>query len=446
MADGSVTGEQKESIIDLWFIVIASTAILALLIDALSFHYGAGDVAFLLFFIPVVIAAYWYPRRGILFSVFLSGLYLAMTWYFSTGALAGVTAALVKCIVLVGVAAVVSNLAAHMRRSEIRYRSIFDHSESGIGLIETRDLTIREANKRFASMLGYSGDELPAVRFADLWIDTAQRENFLGCLDKTGSVGNFETRFHSNVKGPRWVLISAGRISDSQFVCTIVDITERKEAEEALLIRDYAISSSVAAIAILDLSYGMTYVNSSLMKMMAYPVEREFCGKNFGSLIGSEPVFGELKKALDETGSWSGELELKRFDSSPFYVLLWANRVKDEAGNPACILISFIDNSESKLTGIVKRRALEQIEKNIEQFAILNDQIRNPLAVIVGLSSLAPGEITDKILHQAKEIDKIVTRLDRGWIESDNVREFIKKYYKADEPSEGKGNRRRKTR
>ena len=96
---------------------------------------------------------------------------------------------------------------------------------------------------------------------------------------------------------------------------------------------------------------------------------------------------------------------------------------------PLCIMTSFIDITESKQMEIVKRKALEQIEKNIEQFAILGDHIRNPLAVIVGLSSLAPGEITDKIILQAKEIDRIITQLDMGWIESEKVRDFIKRYY-----------------
>jgi len=78
---------------------------------------------------------------------------------------------------------------------------------------------------------------------------------------------------------------------------------------------------------------------------------------------------------------------------------------------------------------MAKRKALEQIEKNIEQFAILGDHIRNPLAVIVGLSSMAPGDITEKIILQAREIDRIITQLDMGWIESEKVRDFIKKYY-----------------
>ena len=92
-------------------------------------------------------------------------------------------------------------------------------------------------------------------------------------------------------------------------------------------------------------------------------------------------------------------------------------------------MASFIDITDRKEMEVVKRNALEQIEKNIEQFAILGDHIRNPLAVIIGLSSLAPGDITDKIILQAREIDRIVTQLTSGWIESEKVREFVKRYY-----------------
>ena len=108
-------------------------------------------------------------------------------------------------------------------------------------------------------------------------------------------------------------------------------------------------------------------------------------------------------------------------------------------------MVSFIDITDKKQMEMAKRKALEQIEQNIEQFAILGDHIRNPLAVIVGLSSLAPGDITDKIIHQAREIDRIITQLDMGWIESEKVRDFIKRYYMvgAGEVAGGEKSRRR---
>ena len=76
-----------------------------------------------------------------------------------------------------------------------------------------------------------------------------------------------------------------------------------------------------------------------------------------------------------------------------------------------------------------KRKAFEQIEKNIEQFAILGDHIRNPLTVIVGLSDLIQDPAARKIQDQAKIINGIIDQLDQGWIESEKVREFLRKYY-----------------
>lgn len=87
------------------------------------------------------------------------------------------------------------------------------------------------------------------------------------------------------------------------------------------------------------------------------------------------------------------------------------------------------DITERKMLDEMEKKAFEQIEKNITQFAILNDQLRNPLAVIVGLADLEGGPTAEKILHQAKVIDEMITRLDQGWIESEKVREFLKKHY-----------------
>lgn len=77
-----------------------------------------------------------------------------------------------------------------------------------------------------------------------------------------------------------------------------------------------------------------------------------------------------------------------------------------------------------------KKDAYAQIEKNIEQFAILGDNLRNPLTAIIGLCDLLEDRTAAvKIYTLATEIDGIITRIDRGWIESEKVRNIIKKYY-----------------
>jgi PAS domain S-box-containing protein len=426
---GNMFVEREESLVDLWLFIVVNTTILALLINILSLHYGNNPVAAHLLYIPVIIAAYWYPNKGLLFSCLVSAMYLGLVWFFSGGVMDDITAAFIICIVIIGVAAVTSSLSSHMRKNELKYRGIFNYSEAGVGLVNLSSLSIKEVNQRFASLLGYDRDELPSISFADLWIEPAHKEAFFIALKSHGNIENLETRFHSRVKGDRWVLVSAGKLPDNQFVVTLIDITDRKQTEELLLIKDHAIRSSINAIAIMDLDFTISYVNQSLTKMLEYYHDKEFIGKNLSSFMLIKPAFEEIRDTLPQAGSWFGEVVLLKYNKTPFYVLMWANLVKDETGKPICVMISFIDITDKKQMEMAKRKALEQIEQNIEQFAILGDHIRNPLAVIVGLSSLAPGDITDKIILQAREIDRIITQLDMGWIESEKVRDFIKRYY-----------------
>src|SRR5512133_1697629 len=104
-------GEREESLNNLWLFIIVNTTVLALLINILSLHYGQNDVAPNLFYIPVVIAAYWYPHRGPLFAVIISLAYMALVYFFLGTDLAMLMAASVICYVLIGVSVVVSSLA-----------------------------------------------------------------------------------------------------------------------------------------------------------------------------------------------------------------------------------------------------------------------------------------------------------------------------------------------
>ncbi|MFA6362136.1 PAS domain-containing protein [Methanoregula sp.] len=430
-------GEREESFVDLWLFIIVTTTILALLVNILALYYGTVAVATNLLYIPIVIAAYWYPRWGILYAAVIAAIYLGIVAVITGGSLGELAAAFVTCVVVIGVAAVVASLAIHMRRNEIKYRGIFNHSEAGIGLVNSSDRMIKEVNRRFADTLGYDPAEIVTIPFTRLWSDVTDRDRFFQILSNQGSVENLETRFMTKTGTSRWVLLSSGMLPDNQFVCTIVDITARKQAEEALIIKDHAISSSINAIAIMDLDFTITYVNHSLVTMMKYNDAHELFHKTLWEYVASKKGIDAIKDALHWKGSWFGEILIYKANQTPFYILLWINLVKNEKDNPVCIMASFIDITDRKQMEAVKRSALEQIEKNIEQFAVLGDHIRNPLAVIVGLSSLAPGEVTDKIILQAREIDRIVTQLDQGWIESEKVREFIKRYYMVGVPEMG---------
>ncbi len=83
---------------------------------------------------------------------------------------------------------------------------------------------------------------------------------------------------------------------------------------------------------------------------------------------------------------------------------------------------------EASKTEEEKWIAFEQIERNIEHFAILADQIRNPLAAISILTEMeVEGETKKKIMDQIKRIEELLRMLDRGWLDSEAVREYLKR-------------------
>lgn len=89
------------------------------------------------------------------------------------------------------------------------------------------------------------------------------------------------------------------------------------------------------------------------------------------------------------------------------------------------------------ITGIVElkeqqRETLQQIEQNLVHLAILNDEIRNPLMVILGYTELDEGVYADKIYEQIDVINEMVRRLDQRWLESEKVREFLRKHHDWD--------------
>lgn len=93
------------------------------------------------------------------------------------------------------------------------------------------------------------------------------------------------------------------------------------------------------------------------------------------------------------------------------------------------------DITERRENERILKESYTQIERNLRQFAVLNDHIRNPLAVIMMLIELHETQNTKKIMEQITEIDRIINQLDRGFLESEKIRGFLKKHYGIDEIS-----------
>jgi two-component system, response regulator PdtaR len=111
------------------------------------------------------------------------------------------------------------------------------------------------------------------------------------------------------------------------------------------------------------------------------------------------------------------------FDIS--YILIPATE-----GHRHRFLIQYHDITDYKqLEKQLRKEGITRIERNMEQFQILNDQIRNPLQAIRGFVDLNCVQYRERIIEQIMLIDSLVDRLDRGWVESEKVRRFLIRHY-----------------
>jgi PAS domain S-box-containing protein len=140
-----------------------------------------------------------------------------------------------------------------------------------------------------------------------------------------------------------------------------------KQNEEALLIKNYAIESSMNAIALSDNYANLTYVNSSFLKLWGYDNEKEVLGKPALKFWQDEKKTSSIVETLKNRGNWIGELVGRRKDNTFFDVQVSASMVKDKNSNPVCMLASFIDVTERKKVEEELKKHREHLMELVEE-------------------------------------------------------------------------------
>ena len=123
-----------------------------------------------------------------------------------------------------------------VRESEERYRLVFDKSPVGIGLA-TLEGKVISTNESMQAITGYSAEELGHINLIDTYENQDERHRLLERLKRDGAVTNYPTRLKRKDGTTYDALLSVAlvRVGGRDLVQTIcIDVTERKEMEEAL--------------------------------------------------------------------------------------------------------------------------------------------------------------------------------------------------------------------
>ena len=129
------------------------------------------------------------------------------------------------------------NAEKALRESEEKYKAIFNNVQVALFRTRISDGKLVEINERYANMAGYSNVEDCMAEFnaADAWADPNARSELLRILKEKGSVNDYETEIIRRDGSAIWIVFSATMFPEQDFLeGSIVDINERKQAEEAL--------------------------------------------------------------------------------------------------------------------------------------------------------------------------------------------------------------------
>ncbi|WP_460008081.1 transporter substrate-binding domain-containing protein [Methanogenium cariaci] len=168
-------------------------------------------------------------------------------------------------------------------------------------------------------------------------------------------------------------------------------------------------------------------VNDTACNRLGYTRD-ELMGKNMVEISrnGSSEGDSVIEKLAREHGEISYDAEHVTKDGSVFPVYVKTRLLKFEGKE--YILQLARDITKERESHRVETDALKKIEENLSQLAILNDEIRNPLMVISGVTDMDFDNSNEIIFEQVTIIDGLINKLDQGWVESSKIREFLKKH------------------
>ena len=218
-----------------WIAVILGTAVAALLATTAGLLFGFSTGIPHLLYIPVVIAAYQYPRRGTVIAGCIGGIYLLSVFLLAESSTTILFEALVRTLVIVAIGWIVAALTLRLREREDLYQGLFDHSEGGSILISDagRSRTIAEINWRAADLLHKKAGDLKGTSLAAVW-SGGEADEFFSRLSREGAVYAAETTFDLPDERSCTVLVSAAALPGERAILTFFDITNRVHAEHAL--------------------------------------------------------------------------------------------------------------------------------------------------------------------------------------------------------------------
>ncbi|HVP96930.1 PAS domain-containing sensor histidine kinase [Methanoregula sp.] len=215
-------------------ICIVGSIVASVLITYISIQRGIYEVFPYFYLIPLVLIAYSRPKLSIYGSILIGWIYVALVFIIGLPDIKTYILATIWFYIFVSLGILISTYSQAYRKESARSCGTYYNSQAGAFSYDRETLMLREVNLKFATMIRYSPEELMQKSLSDIIPDREERESFISKTRDLRRVGDIEVRIRAGDGSTRWVLVSAAETGEPVVVCTAVDITETKLAQESL--------------------------------------------------------------------------------------------------------------------------------------------------------------------------------------------------------------------
>ena len=226
-----------------YLVVIASISILCFLTYYFHFIIRIHIVYYHLFYFPIVLACYWWKKKGLIVPLFLSG-FLILICFLIGGTVIVIFEEFARSIIFTFVGFIISILSQkvskneeYLRESEEKYRYFFNNAQVGLFWSRISDGIFLECNETFARLVGYDTREECLADYIALehYVDLNTRNEMLEEIRNNNEIKDFEIQVTKRDGTPYWASISArSDLKENRIVGAAIDITARKKAEQLL--------------------------------------------------------------------------------------------------------------------------------------------------------------------------------------------------------------------